>query len=76
MSVGKTKKHKIKLYGVFNKIKPPTIDNEVEEVVEPWAINMNKYFQIYEYDDNLKARLRACQLQNKSIVWLEEVKMI
>jgi len=41
----------------MKEIKPPRYDGEAEESVEAWLINMNKYFQIYEYDDNLKERL-------------------
>lgn len=37
---------------------------------------MNKYFQSYKYDHNLKARLPIYQLQGKSTLWWEEVKTI
>eukprot|EP00253_Pinus_taeda_P016051 PITA_16051 len=37
---------------------------------------MNKYFQLYEYDHNLKARLAIFQLQGKSTLWWEEVKIV
>eukprot|EP00253_Pinus_taeda_P023407 PITA_23407 len=37
---------------------------------------MNKYFQLYEYDDNLKARLAIFQLQGKATLWWEEVKLV
>ena len=53
----RAKRHKIELQGEFNKIKHLTFDGESKEVVEAWLINMNKYFQIYEYDHNMKARL-------------------
>eukprot|EP00253_Pinus_taeda_P023180 PITA_23180 len=36
---------------------------------------MNKYFQVYEYDHHLKARLAIFQLQAKATLWWEEVKM-
>jgi len=39
-------------------------------------INMNKYFQVYEYDHHLQARLAIFQLQAKATLWWEEVKMI
>lgn len=41
-----------------------------------WLINMNKYFLLYEYDHNLKARLTIFQLQGKATLWWEEVKMV
>eukprot|EP00253_Pinus_taeda_P002532 PITA_02532 len=37
---------------------------------------MNKYFQLYEYDNNLKARLAIFQLQGKATLWWEEVKIV
>eukprot|EP00253_Pinus_taeda_P011080 PITA_11080 len=37
---------------------------------------MNKYFQLYEYDNNLKARLAIFQLQGKATLWWEEVKLV
>eukprot|EP00253_Pinus_taeda_P008664 PITA_08664 len=37
---------------------------------------MNKYFQLYEYDHNLKARLAIFQLQGKTTLWWEEVKIV
>jgi len=37
---------------------------------------MNKYFQLYEYDHNLKARLAIFQLQGKETLWWEEVKIV
>jgi len=57
-------------------IKPPHFDREQEEAAEAWFINMNKYFQLYEYDHNLKVRLAIFQLQGKDTLWWEEVKMV
>eukprot|EP00253_Pinus_taeda_P014569 PITA_14569 len=37
---------------------------------------MNKYFQLYEYDHNLKARLAIFQLHGKATLWWEEVKIV
>lgn len=34
----------------------------MEEAPKAWLININKYFHIYEYDNNLKARLEIYQL--------------
>ena len=50
------------LHEEFRMLKPPFIDREVEEVVEAWIINMNKYFQVYKYNDNRKARIDIYQL--------------
>eukprot|EP00253_Pinus_taeda_P030332 PITA_30332 len=57
-------------------MKPPHFDGEQEEAAEAWVINMNKYFQLYEYDHNLKARLAIFQLQGKATLWWEEVKIV
>ena len=58
------------------KIKPPSYDGEKEEDAEAWLLNMIKYFQIYEYESNLKARLAVYQLQGKATLWWEETKMV
>ena len=56
------KKQNTKLQGEFKKIKPPVFDGDVEEATEAWLINMNNYFQVDEYDNNLKAILAIYQL--------------
>ena len=61
-------------HGEFQKIKPPMFDGVEEEVAESWLINMNKYFQVYEYNSNLKARLAIYQLRDKATLCWEEVK--
>eukprot|EP00253_Pinus_taeda_P017918 PITA_17918 len=70
------KRPRMELQGEFRKIKPPHFDGESEEAAEAWLINMNKYFQVYEYDHHLKARLAIFQLQAKATLWWEEVKMV
>eukprot|EP00253_Pinus_taeda_P018433 PITA_18433 len=71
-----SKRQKMELQGEFRKIKPPLFDGEQEEAVEAWLININKYFQLYEYDQNLKARLAIFQLQGKATLWWEEIKIV
>ena len=44
-----SKCQRVELQGEFRKIKPPHFDGEQEEAAEAWIINMNKYFQLYEY---------------------------
>ena len=70
------KKQKVELQGEFRKIKPPTFDGEAKEVTKAWIINMNKYFQVYEYRRKLKARLAIFQLQEKATLWWEEVNNV
>ena len=66
----------MELQGEFRKIKPPTFDGEAKEVTEAWLINMKKYFQVYEYNSNLKARLAIYQLREKATPWWEELKNV
>jgi hypothetical protein len=44
------------LEGEFKKIKPSTFDGEsrMGEEVEAWLLDINKYFQIYNYSSNMK----------------------
>ena len=60
------KNKKVECQGELWKIKPPTFDGEDEEAVEAQLINMNKYFQVYEYNNNLKFRLAIYQLREKN----------
>ena len=69
-------KQKKELQGEFLKIKPPSYDGEKEEDDDAWLLNMIKYFQVYEYESNLKARLVVYQLQGKATLWWEETKMV
>ena len=62
-------KNKKELQCEFGKIKPPSYNGEKEEDVETWLLNMIKYFQVYEYERNLRARLAIYQLQGKANLW-------
>ena len=59
----RSRKRKFKPYeeisGEFKKIKPPTFNGETEkgEEAESWLSGMKKYFQIYNYSNQLKARM-------------------
>ena len=66
----------MELEGEFWKTNPPTFDGVEEEVAEAWLINMNKYFQVYEYNSNIKDRLAIYQLREKATLWWEEVKNV
>ena len=43
------------IFGEFKKIKPPTFNGETEkgEEAESWLSRMKKYFQIYNYSNQL-----------------------
>ena len=66
-----TKKRKYKPYeeisGEFKKIKPPTFNGEIEkgEEAESWLSGMKKYFQIYNYSNQLKARMAMYNLSGR-----------
>ena len=66
-----TKKRKYKPYeeisGEFKKIKPPTFNGEAEkwEEAESWLYGMKKYFHIYNYSNQLKARMAIYNLSGK-----------
>eukprot|EP00253_Pinus_taeda_P011521 PITA_11521 len=71
-----SKRQKMELQGEFWKFKPPLFNEEQEEATEAWLLNINKYFQLYEYDQNLKVRLAIFQLQGKATLWWEEIKIV
>ena len=52
------------IYGEFKKNKPPTFNGEIEkgEEAESWLSGMKKYFQIYNYSNQLKARMAIYNL--------------
>ena len=77
-----TKKRKYKPYeeisGEFKKIKPPTFNGETEkgEEAESWLSGMKKYFQIYNYSNQLKARMAIYNLSGKADIWLQDLKRV
>ena len=64
------KKHRPyeEISGEFKKIKPPTFNGEIEkgEEAESWLSGMRKYFQIYNYSNQLKARMAIYNLSGKA----------
>ena len=67
-----SRKKKYKTYeeisGEFKKIKPPTFNGETKkgEEAEAWLFGMKKYFQIYNYSNQLKARMGIYNLVGKA----------
>jgi hypothetical protein len=61
------------LSGEFKKIKPLTFDGESrtseEAEAEAWLLDMNKYFQIYNYSSNMKVRMAIYNLKGKASIW-------
>ena len=77
-----TKKRKYKPYeeisGEFKKIKPPTFNGETEkgEEAESWLSGMKKYFQIYNYSNQLKARMAIYNLSRKDDIRWQDLKRV
>ena len=69
----KTNKYKPyeEIYGDFKKIKPPIVNGEIEKGQEEksWLSGMKKYFQIYNYSDELKAKMAIYNLPGKADIW-------
>lgn len=53
---------KVELHGEFWKIRPPTYDGEKKEATKAWLLNMNHYFQVFDYTLELKAKLATYDL--------------
>ena len=77
-----SRKRKFKPYeeisGEFKKIKPPTFNGGTEkgEEVESWLSGMKKYFQIYNYSNQLKARMAIYNLIGKAYIWWQDLKWV
>ena len=77
-----TRKRKFKPYeeisGEFKKIKPPTFNGETEkgEEAESWLSGMKKYFQIYNYSNQLKSRMAIYNLSGKADIWWQDLKRV
>ena len=75
-----SRKRKFKPYeeilGEFKKIKPPTFNGETEkgEEVESCLSRIKKYFQIYNYSNQLKARMAIYNLTGKEDIWWQDLK--
>jgi hypothetical protein len=59
------------LEGEFKKIKPTTFDGESRtgEEAEAWLLDIKKYFQIYNYSNNMNVRMAIYNLKGKASIW-------
>ena len=66
------------IFGEFKKIKPPTFNGETEkgEEAESCLSGMRKYFQIYNYSNQLKARIAIYNLSGKADIWWQDLKRV
>ena len=62
----------------FKKIKPPMFNGEIEkgEEAEAWLFGIKKYFQIYNYSDELKAKMAIYNLTGKEDIWWQEINKV
>ena len=51
-------------------------DTEKGEEVEAWLLGMKKYFQIYNYSNQLKARMTIYNLIGKANIWWQDIKQV
>jgi hypothetical protein len=65
------------LEGEFKKIKPATFDRESRtgEEAEAWLLDIKKYFQIYNYSNNMKVRMAIYNLKGKASIWWQDLKL-
>lgn len=66
----------MELQGESKKAISPTFDDESIDDTQAWLVNINKYFKIYEYNDNLKVRLTICQFQGNVMLCWEDLKEV
>lgn len=55
----------MELHGEFRKIKCLIFDGKSKEGAKALLVKINKYFKVYDYENNLKACLKIYQLQGK-----------
>ena len=63
--------------GEFKKIKPTSFDGESRngEEVESWSLDIKKYFQIYNYSNNMKVGMEVYNLKGKASIWWIDLKI-
>jgi hypothetical protein len=73
----KKRKHVDHIEGEFKKIKHTTFDGEsrIGEEAEAWLLDIKKYFQIYNYSNNMKVRMSIYNLKGKAIIWWQDLKL-
>ena len=62
----------------FKKIKPPMFNGEIEkgEEAEAWLSGIKKYFQIYNYSDELKSQMAIYNLNGNTDIWWQDIKKV
>lgn len=62
----------------FKKAKPPTFDGDLKKSWDEksWLLAMNKFFELHEYTENMKASIAIFNLKGKVYIWWEDVKWV
>ena len=50
--------------------------SEKEEEAEAWLSGMKKYFQIYNYSNELKVKIVISNLTGKADIWWQDIKTV
>ena len=61
----------MELQGEFKKLRPPMFDGESKEAAKAWFLYIKWYFQVYIYDDNLRAHLAIFLVEQESCYVVE-----
>lgn len=62
----------------FKKENQPTFNGEIkksEEVVS-WLLGLRKYFEVYNYSENMKEWVAISNMRGKDGIWLEDLKSV
>jgi len=62
----------------FKKAKPPTFDGDLKNMKDEksWILGMNKFSELHNYTDNMKARVAIFSLKCKADISWEDVKRV
>ena len=65
------------LEGEFKKIKPTSFDGESRtgEEAEAWLLDIKKYFQIYNYSNNMTVRMAVYNLKGNAGIWWQDLNI-
>jgi hypothetical protein len=76
-TTGRKRKQVDHLEGEFKKIKPSTFDKEskIGEEAKAWLLDIKKYFQMYNYSNNMKVRMAIYNLKGKASIWWQGLKL-
>ena len=66
------------IFGEFKKIKLAMFNGEVEKgkEAEPGCLELKKYFQIYNYSDECKAKIPIYNLTGMADIWWKDINKV